>query len=216
LRVSKKQELPMHDPRAKTGLGLQYAFSDYGADHQKACHDPYFANEDSWGVKEMGPLGIFEAISPADISEKKVNLFKKLDLYWSAFDILGICQFGWAPRGMGSLEELLDIINAITGWRTSWYELMRVAERSTNMARIFNLREGFSTKEDTMPEIFFENYKGGKLNGTGAIDREKFSKALKTRYQIMCWDENTSIPFKGKLTDLEIDWLLDEIKNISK
>ncbi|HKL13051.1 MAG TPA: aldehyde ferredoxin oxidoreductase family protein, partial [Halanaerobiales bacterium] len=31
----KGQELPMHDPRVKTGVGLQYALADYGADHMK-------------------------------------------------------------------------------------------------------------------------------------------------------------------------------------
>lgn len=211
LVVSKKQELPMHDPRAKTGLGLQYAFADYGADHMKAAHDPFFANKDSWGIKEMGGIGIFEPVPELDISEKKVILFKKLDLLWSLYDILGVCCFGWVPRSMGSMEELMDIINAITGWRTSWYELMQVAEKSINMARIFNLREGFSEKDDTMPELFFENYKGGILNGTGAIDRNEFAKALKTRYQIMCWDENTSVPSKGKLIDLDLDWLIEEI-----
>lgn len=210
LVVSKRQELPMHDPRTKTGLGLQYAFADYGADHMKAAHDSYFINSESWGVREMGGLGIFEPIPETDISEKKVILFKKLDLYWSLFDILGICCFGWVPRSMGTMEELMNIINATTGWRTSWYELMLVAERSINMARIFNLREGFSINDDKIPEIFFENFKGGILDGTGAIDKEAFSKALKTRYQIMCWDENTSIPSKGKLTELGLDWLIEE------
>ena len=28
----------MHDSRVKTGVGLQYALSDYGADHMKAPH----------------------------------------------------------------------------------------------------------------------------------------------------------------------------------
>ncbi|MHA1876919.1 MAG: aldehyde ferredoxin oxidoreductase family protein [Promethearchaeota archaeon] len=214
LRVGKKQEIPMHDPRVKTGLGLQYALADYGADHMKAAHDPFFANKDSWGTKEMGGIGIYEPVSPTDISDKKVKLFKKLDVYWSLLDILGVCCFGWAPRGMGSLEELLDIINSITGWRTSWYELMQVAERSTNMARIFNLREGFTDKDDTMPEIFYENLKGGKLNNTGAINKKDFKKAVRTRYGLMGWDENTSVPNKGKLVDLDLDWLVGEVEKI--
>jgi len=213
LRVAKKQEIPMHDPRVKTGLGLQYALADYGADHMKAAHDPFFANKDSWGIKEMGGIGIYEPVSPTDISDKKVKLFKRLDIYWSLLDTLGICCFGWVPRGMGSLEELLDIINSITGWRTSWYELMQVGERSINMARIFNLREGFTDKDDTMPEIFYEHMKGGKLNNTGAINKKDFEKAIKTRYDLMDWDKK-SIPTKGKLIDLGLDWLVEEVEKI--
>ncbi|MBA7530036.1 hypothetical protein ES705_22239 [subsurface metagenome] len=60
----KGQEIPMHDPRLKTGVGLQYALSDYGADHMKAAHDPFFKDQDSVGVKEMKELGILEPVSP--------------------------------------------------------------------------------------------------------------------------------------------------------
>jgi len=203
----------MHDPRVKTGLGLQYALADYGADHVKAAHDPFFETKDSWGTKEMGGLGIYEPISSTDISDKKVILFKRLDIFCSLLDILGACFFGWVPRGMGSLEELIDIVNAITGWRTSWYELMQVSERSTNMARIFNLREGLTEKDDTMPEVFYEPMKGGKLDNTGAINKEDFEKAIKTRYGLMGWDEK-SIPTKGKLVDLGLEWLVEEVEKI--
>jgi len=214
LRVGKKQEIPLHDPRVKTGLGLQYALADYGADHIKAAHDPFFASKDAWGTKEMSGLGIYEPVSSTDISDKKVILFKRLDIFCSLIDVLGACFFGWVPRGIGSLEELIDIVNAITGWRTSWYELMQISERSINMARIFNLREGFTDKDDTMPDIFYEHMKGGKLNNTGAINRENFEKAVKTRYGLMGWDEKTSIPNKGKLVDLGLDWLVEEVEKI--
>jgi len=214
LRVGKKQEIPMHDPRVKSGLGLQYALADYGADHIKAAHDPFFASKEAWGIKEMSGLGIYEPVPSTDIGDEKVKLFKRLEIFCSLIDVLGGCFFGWVPRGMGSLEELIDVVNAITGWRTSWYELMQVAERSTNMARIFNLREGLTAKDDTMPDVFYENFKGGKLDNTGAMDKKDFEKAIKTRYSIMGWDEKTSIPTKGKLIDLGLDWLVEEVEKL--
>ena len=172
----KGQEIPMHDPRLKTGVGLQYALSDYGADHMKAAHDPFFKDQDSVGVKEMKGLGILEPVSPTDIGEKKVALFKLLDIYWTVFDILGVCDFGYVPRSVGTMEELLEIIRATTGWETTWFELMKVGERSINMARIFNYREGFTSQDDTLPEVFFRDFKGGPLDGKGAINKEDFQK----------------------------------------
>ena len=203
----------MHDPRVKTGLSLQYALAAYGADHVKAAHDPFFVSKDAWGLKETAGLGIYEPVSSTDISDKKVILFKILDILSTLIDVLGACFFGWVPRGMGSLEELIDVVNAISGWRTSWYELMQVSERFINMSRMFNLREGFSSKDDTMPEVFYEHMKGGKLNNTGAINKEDFEKAVKTRYSLMGWDEN-SIPTKGKLIDLGLDWLFEEVEKL--
>jgi len=91
---------------------------------------------------------------------------------------------------------------------------MQVSERSINMGRIFNLREGFTDKDDNMPDIFYEHMKGGKLNNTGAINRENFEKAVKTRYGLMGWDEKTSVPNKGKLVDLGLDWLVEEVEKI--
>jgi len=208
----KGQEVPMHDPRLKTGVGLQYALSDYGADHMKAAHDPFFKDQDSVGVKEMKGLGILEAVSPIDIREKKVGLFKLLDIYWTVFDILGVCDFGYAPRSVGTMEELLEIIRSTTGWRTTWFELMKLGERSINMARIFNYREGFTSKDDTLPEIFYHNFKGGPLDGKFAINKEDFQKALRLRYQMMGWDPDTGIPAPAKLIELGLDWLVNEFK----
>ncbi|GAB4115596.1 MAG: aldehyde ferredoxin oxidoreductase family protein [Candidatus Caldatribacteriota bacterium] len=207
----KRQEIPMHDPRVKTGVGLQYALSDYGPDHMKAPHDPFFKDQNSVGLKEMSGLGILEPVSPADLGEKKVALFKLLDIYWSLFNILGVCDFGYVPRSLGVLDELLEIIRSTTGWKTTWFELMKLGERSINMARIFNYREGFTSKDDTLPEVFFTHFSGGPLDGTGAIDKEQFQKALRLRYQLMGWNPDSGIPTSTKLIELGLDWLIREV-----
>lgn len=208
----KGQEIPMHDPRIKTGVGLQYALSDYGADHMKAAHDPFFKDKDSVGIKEMKSLGILEPVSLTDIGEKKVALFKLLDIYWTVFDILGVCDFGYVPRSVGTMEELLEIIRSTTGWRTTWFELMKLGERSINMARIFNHREGFTSKDDTLPEVFYQDFKGGPLDGQGAINKKDFEKAIRLRYELMGWNPDTGIPTPTKLIELGLDWLIDEVK----
>lgn len=206
----KRQEIPMHDPRIKTGVGLSYALADYGTDHMKAPHDPFFKDQNSIGLREMNGLGILEPVSPTDLGEKKVTLFKLLDIYWTLLNILGVCDFGYVPRSLGTLDELLEIIRSITGWKTTWFELMKVGERSINMSRIFNLREGFTTQDDTLPAIFFRHFKDGPLEGTGAIDQEQFRKALRLRYQLMGWDPDTGIPNHGKLIELGLEWLMGE------
>lgn len=72
--------------------------------------------------------------------------------------------FGYVPRSVGTLDELLEIIRSVTSWDVAWFELMRLGESSINMARIFNCREGFSSKDDTLPEIFYHPFKGGPLD----------------------------------------------------
>ena len=208
----KGQEIPMHDPRVKTGVGLQYALSDYGADHMKAPHDSFFKDESSWGIQEMKGLGILRPVSPESIDEKKVRLFKILDIYYSLLDIIGGCTLAYVPRGIGSIEELLEIACSVTGWRITWFELMQIGERSINMARIFNHREGFTSKDDILPEVFYHNFKGGPLDGQGAINKKDFEKAIKLRYELMGWNPDTGIPSTAKLIELGLDWLIDEVK----
>ena len=209
LKEVKGQEVPMHDPRVKAGLALQYAFSDYGADHMKAPHDAFFSEKESVGLKEMSGLGILKPVAATDLSYRKVALYKILDIYWSIFDILGVCDFGYVPRSLGTMDELLAIIRATTGWNTTWYELMKLGERTINMARIFNIREGFTRDDDTVPEIFFTDFKEGPLKGSGALKREDFEEAKKLRYELMGWDKEGK-PGRGKLIELDLEWLIED------
>ena len=210
LKEVKGQEIPMHDPRVKTGLALQYSFSDYGADHMKAPHDAFFSGNESIGLKEMSGLGILKPVGATDLRYHKVALYKILDIYWSIFDTLGVCDFGYVPRSLGTMDELLIIIRATTGWNTTWYELMKLGERTINMARVFNIREGFTADDDTLPEVFFTNFTEGPLKGTGAIKKEDFEEAKKLRYEIMGWDKEGK-PGRGKLIELDLDWLVERL-----
>lgn len=56
-------------------------------DFMKAAHDPFFKDKDSVGIKEMKGLGILEPVSPTDMGQKKVALFKLLDIYWTVFGV---------------------------------------------------------------------------------------------------------------------------------
>jgi aldehyde:ferredoxin oxidoreductase len=202
----KGQEIPMHDPRVKTGLGFQYAFSDNGADHMKAPHDGFFIDDESYGTDELRGLGALRGVPLTDLGPEKVKLFKIIYFYGMVLEILCVCRFLFAPLGPGSLEDLVDIIHSITGWRVTWYELMRLAERSINMARIFNINEGFGSAQDTIPDVFFTDFKDGPLDGKNSINREEFIKARSLWYAIMGWNEK-GIPTNQKLLELDLDWL---------
>ena len=61
-------------------------------------------------------------------------------------------------------------------------------------------REGFSSKDDTLPEVFYHPFKGRPLDGKLAIDKADFQKALRLRYELMGWGVDTGIPPEAKLT----------------
>ncbi|HEX7593476.1 MAG TPA: aldehyde ferredoxin oxidoreductase family protein, partial [Anaerolineae bacterium] len=111
----KGQELPMHDPRGKVGVGLGYAISESGADHLTAPHDPMVANPESIGFKAAAILGI-EAVPSRELSARKARNYAILENWTSAEKVVGLCFFGPAPRSFIQVDEVVDAVRAATGW----------------------------------------------------------------------------------------------------
>jgi len=199
----KGQPLPLHEPRGKAGLALAYSISPTGADHLEHPHDPVFETEA--GLKSILPLGVIEPVPSLDLSSRKVRLFVYLQNLYNMYNSVGLCVLtGRFFGGPVSVNQIPEYVNAVTGWDSSLWELMKVGERNNMMARIFNLREGFSSKDDTLPPRIFEPLEGGALKGR-RINPQEFQEALKAYYGMMGWDEN-GVPLKSKLEELELGW----------
>ena len=78
------------------------------------------------------------------------------------------------------------------------------------MARSFNVREGFTAEDDTIPELFFEELQSGPLKGN-KTPKDDFHKALSLYYEMMGWDSKTGIPTRGKLEELDLGWIEKEL-----
>jgi aldehyde:ferredoxin oxidoreductase len=200
----KGMPVPLHEPRGKVGVGLGYAVSATGPDHMEYPHDPFWATEA--GIALLRPLGIFEPVDVFDLGPQKVRIFVYLQQYWNLLNSLGVCMFTAKPFGPQTLNGIVDYVKAVTGWETSLFDLLKVGERHANMARIFNLREGFTARDDTLPNRFFRPMEGGTLKGK-KIDKKEFSNAVETYYEMMGWDPETGAPKKAKLAELDLDWL---------
>jgi len=210
----KGQELPMHDPRGKTGQGLSFAVSPTGADHIEAPHDTPFAAPGPM-LGRIAPLGLLEAVPARDLGPKKVRNYTYLQFVWSLYNSLGVCNFVAGPVWALPLNKLVDVVSAVTGWETSLWELLKAGERMVTMARVFNLREGFGRRDDTLPDRLFEPLESGPLQGKG-IDRREFQEALTQYYEAMGWDPKDGVPTRGKLAELNLYWLDECVKSKRK
>lgn len=204
LLTVKGQELAMHDPRGKTGVGIGYAVSEFGADHMRAGHDPLFAKE-GFTLDSVKTFGILEPIDVHDLSAKKVRLFVYLHQWWTFFDMAGICYFGPAPRGAMPVNDVVGLMQAASGWDISLWEIMKAGERAINMARCFNIKAGFTKDDDVLPKRMFEPIGNGKQKGT-FINEDEFRKAVSLYYSMMGWNED-GIPSKSKLEELNLGWV---------
>ena len=203
----KGQEIPMHDPRVKVGVGMGFAVSSYGADHMTAAHDPLFTDETSFMSKAVKPLGIYNPMHPTEITNDKVRNYMRLENLWRMMDALGLCVFGFAPRGVMTLDVMVQSLNAVTGWNASLFELMKSAERGSMIARGFNSREGFNITDDRLPPRLFDPKPDGPNAGEKIFEPEDFSRAVEMFYKMIGCDPATGRPHPGKLMELGLEWV---------
>ena len=83
-------------------------------------------------------------------------------------------------------------------------ELMRAGERADTMARIFNMREGFTPEDDKLPPRMYEPLPG-PLGGE-SIDPGQFEQAKAAYDKMAGWSLQTGWPTEAKLMELDLEW----------
>lgn len=194
----KRQEIPMHEPRWKQGMGLGYTISSTGADHNHNIHDSQF---ERFLVNELNSLGVFEPLPLNDLSSAKVRLLYYGSTWRHMLNCLVTCSFIEF-----TIQHVVDLMRATTGWPTTAFELMKIGERCIQMTRAFNIREGMAKEEDKLPERFFTPLPSGPFEGL-KIEKEAFEKARDIYYDMVGWDKVSGAPTLGKLQELDIEWV---------
>ena len=162
-------------------MGFAYATSDRGGCHQRA-----------WTARP-------EVMNP-DLDrfsfEKKAKLVKNIQDERAAFFSLVLCDF--API---SESECTEMWNLATGFDHTVESYLCAGERIWNLIRLFNLREGLTQKEDTLPERFFtEPFTTGPAKGK-TLSQEEFDTCLQEYNSLRGWDKK-GIPTEEKLKEL--------------
>ena len=98
-------------------------------------------------------------------------------------------------------------IVAITGVEFSVADILNVGARAQTLARLFNLREGFTADDDRLPKRVMKAFKTGPLAGV-EITPEAFDWARRRYYELMHWDAVTGVPTPECLAELGLDSLL--------
>jgi len=158
-------EPPCYEPRVLQGMGLAYATSDRGACHLRAT------------IYKAELSGM---IAPDQV-EGKAEMFIDFEDRHTLFDTLILCRFF---RDLYPWEKISTIINATTGMELDKKQMQKMALNITNKAREFNLREGMTKADETLPKRFFEE----KLEDSGKVlPRANFDRMLSDYYRLKGW-----------------------------
>ena len=203
----KGQEAPAHMPQVKRSLALLYAVNPFGADHMSAGHDPDYT-PDSYKAERLEPLGLTHPQDVLVLNQEKVEWMYRTQLFYSLMDSLNLCMFDWGPGWqLYGTTQVLDYVEAVTGWAVTIDELMAVGERRLNMMRQFNAREGIDRAADKLPKRLLKMLEDGVSAGL-QVDPAELEAAKDAYYAMAGWDVATGTPLPATLERLGLGWTM--------
>ncbi|MFN4133873.1 MAG: orotidine 5'-phosphate decarboxylase / HUMPS family protein, partial [Candidatus Hadarchaeales archaeon] len=142
--VVKGLEMPAYDPRGAKGIALAYATSNRGACHLRAYTIAPEIHSSPEFVDPSAEVG-------------KASLVKKIQDAYAVYDSLVACKFhGFALFATldFELDDIARLLTAVTGMKWTGNYLKEVGARIYSIERMFNVREGFTAKDDSLPKEF--------------------------------------------------------------
>jgi len=185
-------EVTGYDLRCLKTAALGFAVSFRGADHNR--HGAY-----AFDVK-----GKFNRLK---YEKGRAKYVKDLEDVYTIIDSLIICKFS---RGTyyKEFEDLAKVYTLVTGWETTPEEMRLKGERINNLARVINVREGLSRKDDTLPWKVMNVPIPDEGPSKGAyVTKEELDLMLDDYYEVRGWTKE-GIPTPEKLKQLGMDELI--------
>jgi len=187
-------EIPMHEPRAFSGMALAYATSPRGACHVQG--DPYQVDigltVPELGLVEGDRFGV----------EGKAEMVARSQDWRALYNALIMCQFCNPPVNL-----TVDLINAATGWGIGIDDLLPMGERIFQLKRLLNIRLGVTPADDVLPALVLQPLPDGATGGY-VPDMEAL---LRDYYQVRGWDPATGGPTPARLAALGLPQILPQV-----
>ncbi len=194
-------EGPAHDPRSGKALAVTYGTANRGMCHIHPLEGmAYDSGKFDFG---MIPYGVPDPNKIDRWDEKgKGKIVKILQDGLIMPDILGVCKF-FMYAGV-TLEQYAKLLSSFTGWNLKGNDLVQIGERTNNLQRLFNTREGFNKEDDSIPDRAKQRPLFGAYQDEDRCIIKDYEGMLKEYYIARGWDTETGIPKKEKLMELKI------------
>jgi aldehyde:ferredoxin oxidoreductase len=185
---AKKMEMPAYDPRGMQGQGLLFATSNRGGCHMRG---------NMLGPEVLALPRLIDRFA----NQGKAGIVANHQNTSAVVDSLVLCKF---TNMAVSVEFFARLLTAVSGIDFSADDLMKVGERTWNIERLYNLREGFTKTDDTLPKRMLEEpVPAGPSEGHTV----RLDSMLEEYYQFRGWDEN-GVPKEAKLEELGLENLI--------
>ena len=190
-------EMPGYEPRSLKTMALGLAVTPRGA-----CHNRSSAYEADFS----------EQVDRLSVDESRGIIAAESEDFEAVLDSLIWCKF--LRKAFNDFyEESAQVYTMITGWDMSLDELKQAGERIHNLKKLFNIREGWSRRDDALPpRTLQEPLPTGVVAGVG-LTQEELDYMIAGYYQARGWNDDGSVP-DTKLAELGLLDLLPESSGV--
>ncbi|MDK2464637.1 MAG: aldehyde ferredoxin oxidoreductase family protein [Candidatus Korarchaeota archaeon] len=204
----KKMEIAAQDGRAQKSMGLAHATSNRGADHLYA-----FPVLDEVGfekdiVERFGEQYLPEMTDRLNPKYKGI-MVAELEDFGAVVEAVGVCKYGTIIPPVFFYPDLAEALTLVTGKKYTEADLRLIGARIVNLQRLFNVREGLTRKDDTLPDRFT---KEPMPRGPAKGQVVELDQMLDEYYQYRNWDVKTGIPRKSLLSELGLEKEAEELE----
>lgn len=170
-------ELPGYEPRTLQTMALGFAVGSRGADHNRSG-----AYELDFSATTDRLHGSPEAAALATDTEDRAALI----------DSMILCKF---LRGVFTdfFAESADLLRIVTGWDISADELRTTARRIVTAKKLYNVREGWTNSEDTLPRRFLNEGLSTGAATEATLTRERLQTMIDAYYAARGWNPDGQI-----------------------
>jgi aldehyde:ferredoxin oxidoreductase len=167
-------EIPGYEPRALQAMALGFAVGSRGADHNRSG-----AYEVDFSARADRLHGSSEAARLAVETEDRAALI----------DSLILCKF---LRGVFSdlYVESADLLRRVTGWDVTGEEMRTIARRVVTAKKLYNIREGWTLAEDTLPRRFLSEGLNTNGQAPAVLPQERLSEMIQAYYLARGWGKD--------------------------
>jgi aldehyde:ferredoxin oxidoreductase len=197
-------DIIMADPRGLKGFGLGFAVASRGADHLRS--EPFIELYDDPKRGEI-MFGIPEAtLRLAD--RGKGRLISYFEDWCAVIDSLEPCKNIMENMEILTFDVAAKAIEAVLGFEISPSDVQRIGTRIVNLERAFNVREGITRNDDTLPQRFREIPLSEGLSSGTVL---KLDLMLDEYYSERGWNLQTGKPTRTTLENLSLEYVADDL-----
>jgi len=189
-------EMTGYDIRGLKTAALGYAVSFRGADHNR---------HGSYAPDVKGTVNRFMA------EKGRGKLVKDIEDLYTIIDSLIVCKFS---RGTyyEDFKDLANYYTLTTGIEMTPEELKITGERINNIGRLYNIREGFTRKDDHLPwKVMNVPIPDEGVSKGSHVSQKDLDILLDDYYEVRGWAKD-GIPTIEKLKEIGLDDLMHIVK----